>query len=948
MAFNLQLNNVASKLPAYELSPEQKARAQAVATRTSTLAPKVKEAFKKYVVQPAVRGIGSLVAEVKGSPIQPKGKVAQTFAGSESIQPVSTKIDHGIKKGQEVAKQFETGGELDQSLMARAERIALKTTGGTIGGLAVGLGIAADIVPGLPGKKKIIKEGAEIVGKKLLKETGQEVLQASEKKLAQNAVQAVVPTPAKVALNTKTLNIKPAASKKIETAVDTIRPELEAIKGAPLKHEEIIEAAKTSQMTTKVITRDETERAVAATLKARQHLAAAAQGKGLSKDFLNAVEIVHSQAADAGRRLNAFGIGADPELDTIKTQLVAKLRKLDIDTDEILKAGKNIDWTNERQVTEFYRKFVKPGFMEQLDEYRYINMLSSPKTHIVNTFSNLLQTVVVNPATKLASGVIDNIASKLTGKQQQHYIAEVPAYAKGAINAIPDAFSDAWKALKGEVMIERPDVARIPTGNKALQAGRRITTNVLEASDRLFRGIIKAGERESLALKYSKMGKKYTSDTLEKEAAEAGEYFVFRKPLDPSNKTGQGALLSKIDNLTSGVYKLRDAGLGWFIPFVQTPMNIFKQGIEYSPAGVLTLPGAKNKIQQLGKAAVGSTVFMGAAWLANEGDATWAAPTSETDKAEFYAAGRKPYAIRIGDKWISYSRLGPLAFPIAMAAAWKHYTKDNPKATAQTQLERSTAVLTGIGQFFADQSYMEGIGNFIDFARGDKSALGKIPADLTTQVIPLSSLQRWINNLTDDVYRKTDHELTVDSIIQNVRKSLIGGTRGLPAYTDSGGNPSRRPKPIFNSFSPVEASPVDEEHEAEFRDLQDIRRFSAETNKRKDDVKEQAEALYEELKSTPAAERRAKVEMLDKEVVKDLKNVAKQKQVTSSFEKALRGQSNEVRAKALAKKLKSMPAGDRKAYVAGLLKRKVISKDTLKALKKQATHGATNSIEVKF
>jgi hypothetical protein len=94
--------------------------------------------------------------------------------------------------------------------------------------------------------------------------------------------------------------------------------------------------------------------------------------------------------------------------------------------------------------------------------YRYINLLSSPKTHIVNAFSNILQATVLRPATRLAFGVIDNIGVKLTGKEQQYYVRQVPAYYRGAFNSIGEAASNALKAFKGETFTLRPDLKDIP------------------------------------------------------------------------------------------------------------------------------------------------------------------------------------------------------------------------------------------------------------------------------------------------------------------------------------------------------------------------------------------------------------------------------------------------------------------------------------------------------
>jgi len=100
-------------------------------------------------------------------------------------------------------------------------------------------------------------------------------------------------------------------------------------------------------------------------------------------------------------------------------------------------------------------------------------------------------------------------------------------------------------------------------------------------------------------------------------------------------------------------------------------MNILKQGIEYSPLGITTLPGAANKTEQLAKSMVGSSVLLGASWLAMNGRTTWATPTSPKEKEAFYASGRQPYSIKIGDNWVSYSKLGPLAYPIAMASSFQ-------------------------------------------------------------------------------------------------------------------------------------------------------------------------------------------------------------------------------------------------------------------------------------
>lgn len=491
-------------------------------------------------------------------------------------------------------------------------------------------------------------------------------------------------------VNKGKLNISPEAKSTLEQVTRDIKSELQEVKGKKLSNEEVLQAAGESQILRKVVSREDTVKVTAAITKLRQVVAAGAEEKGLTPDFIDNLKTLNSVAADTGRRLKAFDITADPISSTgIKEELVSRLLQAGAKSEDIINASQNVDWNNPKQVADFYRKFVKPNLGDIVNEYRYINLLSSPKTHIVNAFSNALQATVVSPVTKLYSGVVDSFASGLTGKERQHYTSEVPAYYKGLFNSVGDAFLKAQKAFKGETFAERPDIGRLPT-NSAITKPFQAIPRALEASDVFFRTLISAGEKEALSTRYTKQGKEISEALINKQAMDKAQYFVFRKALDPSNKTGQGKILSYIDKFTTAVYGFRKVpGVGWFIPFVQTPMNILKQGLEYSPAGVVTLPGAKDKTEQLSKALVGSTVFAGAAWLSQIGDSTWSAPTSEKQKEDFYASGRQPYSIKIGDQWVSYSRLGPLAYPIAMAAAIKYYTQQDPKALTKSKDRKS-------------------------------------------------------------------------------------------------------------------------------------------------------------------------------------------------------------------------------------------------------------------
>ncbi len=629
-------------------------------------------------------------------------------------------------------------------------------------------------------------------------------------------------------INLDRLRVSDVGAAKILNTIEDIRPALEEVKGAPVTHDEVLKAAQQATLLTKATSREATLKSEAALLATRQNLASMAEGKGVSQDFIDQLRVVSAEATRRGRELNALGIGADPIAKTTKGELVKQLLDAGVEADKLIKASEGVDFNNLKEVTQFYRTFVKPTKQEWLDEFRYINLLSSPKTHIVNAFSNLIQGTVLNPATRLATGAIDAVLSTLSGRERSIYAKEVSPYYRGFFNAVPDAAKSFFEAMKGNIRIDRPDMVHIPTGSKLLRPFQAVP-RLLEASDVFFRTLITQGEKQAIAARYVKQGKALTDTALagiEKEAQTKANYYVFRKALDGANKSGQGHVLSAIDKATTAVYSLRKVpGVKWFIPFVQTPMNILKQGIEYSPLGLSTLPGATNKTEQLAKTMIGSTVFLGAAGLASQGRVTWAAPTNQKEKDAFYNSGRQPYSIKLGNNWVSFSKLGPLAYPLAMAAAFQWYEHDNPKNVSESTIEKSLDTLQGIAQFFSDQSYMQGMKSLIDFSSGDSRLTGiqSVVSSNAEQLVPLSSLQRWVTQVVDPVYRKPDTKFSLKNLLQSIEKDIPGLSQNVPRIPNS----TERQNPLLNALSPLQVTNQNTRYDTQLKTIRSQQRIDA-------------------------------------------------------------------------------------------------------------------------
>lgn len=651
------------------------------------------------------------------------------------------------------------------------------------------------------------------------------------------------------AVNVDRMKITDKAKQSIQEATDIMKPEIERLSGKRLSHQEVLEKSQKAAILNEAPTREDTLKLEAALLRTRQHLATLAEQGKMTPEFLDTLRVVADTGTDVARQLEARKIDAVPESARLMSEIGKELMDLGHSSEVIAKAAEKVDFNDAKQVTSFYRQFVKPTLKEQLNEFAYINILSSPMTHIVNTTSNLLQLSGLNPATKLATGAVDLIGQNLKGAERGHYISEVPAFYKGAINSSGQAFSEAFKVMQGKSNLERPDITRIPTkapwiDYATLGLGKYVTRS-LEASDVLFRTMLERGEVEALTERSRLKGKELSVKEMakiEREAKQKAAYYVFRqKPDTTGSVTGQGPVLQAMDKMTNAIYGLRKVpGAEWFIRFVQTPANIAKQGVEYSPLGLATIPGARDKYEQAGKTIVGSMAFALGSYYAMQGKMTWAAPSGKKDKEEFYAAGMQPYSVKIGNRWYSWSKLGPTAYPLAMATALHYHQKESPKALSDSDMEKAFSALTGVAKFFGDQSYVQSLGDLSRTLEGDETQIARFVTSAPTQLIPLSSFQAWVNRLIDPFYRKPEPGLSAQALADRLKEKVMFLSKGIPKRLDLYGEPAKRKDRVLNAVNPFTSRKSDKFSE-------DIYKMNQEVKQQKNLVEEESEDMKNKL-----------------------------------------------------------------------------------------------------
>lgn len=271
--------------------------------------------------------------------------------------------------------------------------------------------------------------------------------------------------------------------------------------------------------------------------------------------------------------------------------------------------------------------------------------------------------------------------------------------------------------------------------------------------------------------------------------------------------------------ISTAVRQLRDLGQeqlgGWrplfFIePFTNITFAILSRGLEFSPAGYLRVatPLAKGaeKSDAFGRATVGTAV-MAALWSKFDmGEITGPMPTDPQDRADFQAAGKKAEHIRVGDKWIPYGRLEPLATPLRTMVS----VRDAMKREDLTNIQRMNVwhaaqlVASAFAHSLADSNFMLSIRYATEaMDSGHPEKLEQWAGRLASGFEYPSGLLRFVSGAQDTFER--DPRTFWDQIAY----ITPGAREGLRVRTNRWGEPVQTPREQrgMGALNPFSAGP---------------------------------------------------------------------------------------------------------------------------------------------
>ena len=261
--------------------------------------------------------------------------------------------------------------------------------------------------------------------------------------------------------------------------------------------------------------------------------------------------------------------------------------------------------------------------------------------------------------------------------------------------------------------------------------------------------------------------------------------------------------------------------LNYMIPFIKTPWNILKEGVSYTPGLGVVARSSYLTTDKMGRPVIeklsmdeliprqvmGLGMFAGVYAMFENGMIT-GAPKDGQEAMEWRANGIQPFSIKVGDTWIPYQRIEPLATPLGLAADLFRLGNDyfNDPNPDKTVYEPMLDLMIGFKNHITSKSFMEGfstlIGMVSDPARaGEKFASGvlnpMVPAIVNVGARAMDTEERIANNPIEALQRRIPllrNELAADTdpLTPEGRKTQKQAAfTGFPVLDESSRNPAQ-------------------------------------------------------------------------------------------------------------------------------------------------------------
>lgn len=529
------------------------------------------------------------------------------------------------------------------------------------------------------------------------------------------------------------------------------------------------------------------------------------KGGTITKDSDGNIKVINKQGKDITGKVDLFDL--TPEM----------IEKITSSKDKET-MYKNID-----SVYEELGEQVPKSTIEKIDSWRYFSMLANPRTHIRNMVGNVAMGKTQRIKDKLAGG-IEGIVNKFNPEMER---TKTIAFAnKKTKEFVKEDFKniDVQSRLELNENKYNPQ-SRLQNSRKTFKhdifektLGKlfNLNDNLLEAEDGLG---LKSSYKKALA-DYITSNKIDVDNITDKQLSKARNYAIEQAKEATFHQANS---IASAINQFSGKNKLTKGVTDAVLPFVKTPMNVAKAGMEYNPAGLLktlTYDTAKlrkgdiniNKyIDNLSKGLTGTGIAVLGYALADAG--MLKASGEDDDKKENYdeATGSQAYSIEIAGKTYSLDWLAPVGIPLFTGAEAYSIQKsgteeknnvssdDNKKINQILKsLENWSNAMSKSMSPMSEMSMISGLTSALSSYNEDKlSAMGtNAVKSYVNQFVP--TLIGQIAKTSDEYERGTTSTKTgliskaIDQTKLQITSKIPGLRKTLPVKTDIWGNKQKQ------------------------------------------------------------------------------------------------------------------------------------------------------------
>ena len=418
------------------------------------------------------------------------------------------------------------------------------------------------------------------------------------------------------------------------------------------------------------------------------------------------------------------------------------------------------------------------GIVEGVEEFATAAKLTSPLTQAINIVSNAL--------TFTTRGTVERpLAAAIGAARRQTGLGELK-FAFGTQSGWTSAVKKFANVMRDETQSEISKLSREFKPAIPGAAGRviRIPFRVLSAADEFWKTILKdsdihtsayqrafqEGARgDALKKRITQLVEKPTEEMLEKAQKVAREFTFQEEP---------GKFLGGFSSLLRKV-----PGGKLVIPFIQTPSNIVKFQARRSAIGALSPKnwedlrgGGAQQNEALARMISGIGMSIGGLMVAQQGNVTGATPKNKADRDKFFREGKKPYSIKVGDRWVSYQRFQPIGLYLLQGAALNEAIERGDEENAS---QLFGAMASTVAKGISEMPFVEGVNSAMNAITDPDRHGERFITSLITGFIP--TVSRDIRKAVDPYVREAE------GTFQAIQNMIPGASQDLqPTITAFG------------------------------------------------------------------------------------------------------------------------------------------------------------------